>query len=77
VATLDPVSLFLSSITGNFLHEPMLAKRFLSAAIAASWLVVSTWALMQRKKDRPYLQEPDSSFRSFDRAANLERIRHY
>jgi hypothetical protein len=34
----DPVSLLISSFTGDFIHDPLAAKRLVASAIALSWL---------------------------------------
>lgn len=33
----DPISLLISSVTGDFIHDPLTAKRWISTAIALSW----------------------------------------
>lgn len=33
----DPISLLISSFTGDFIHDPLTAKRWISTAIAVSW----------------------------------------
>jgi hypothetical protein len=70
----DPVSLFVASLSGNFLHDPVQAKRFITGSIAGSWLLVTAWALLQRYKDQPYAPLPDTSFETLDKAMTFTRL---
>ena len=49
----DPITLLLSSIYGDFIHDPVLAKRIVCTTVGVMWLVVSGWAILQRRKDAP------------------------
>jgi hypothetical protein len=46
----DPVTLLISSLTGNFLHDPTAIKRHLIHAIGAIWLIstISTMYVLKR-----------------------------
>ncbi len=35
----DPISLLISAVTGDFIHDPLSAKRWISTAIALTWSV--------------------------------------
>lgn len=35
----DPISLLISAVTGDFIHDPLTAKRWISTAIALTWSV--------------------------------------
>jgi hypothetical protein len=71
----DPVSLFLSSLTGNFLHDPVAGKRIVVDIVAGLWIVCSFWALSQRHKDQPYNPEPDANFETLNESIAFDRIR--
>lgn len=43
----DPISLLLSSFTGNFLYDPTSAKRTISQAIGIAWILVSLWVFRE------------------------------
>lgn len=43
----DPLSLLISSFTGNFLYDPTSAKRTISHAIGIVWIVVSLWTIRE------------------------------
>jgi len=47
----DPVTLMISSVTGNFLQDPVRGKRYIMNTIGAIWLVMSIWTLTQLKGD--------------------------
>ncbi len=47
----DPVTLFLSGLSGNFLHDPVEGKRIVARLIAICWLTVSVWAFFQKDRD--------------------------
>jgi hypothetical protein len=74
-ATADPVTLFLASFTGNFLHDAAQDKRIINACIAMLWLSFTAWALLQRHKDQPYSAEPDDNFKTLERTVTFDRVR--
>lgn len=41
MASPDPITLFVSSVTGDFLHEPATAKKYVSSVTGILWLVVT------------------------------------
>jgi len=43
----DPLSLFLCSWTGNFLHDPASGKRSISHAVGIFWILSSLWAFRE------------------------------
>lgn len=57
----DPISLLLSSITGNFLQEPLHGKHLVALILGLSWLVASIWALSQAASDARAAQEAEES----------------
>jgi hypothetical protein len=60
----DPITLLISSITGDFLHDPVQAKRMISTLVGGSWLVVGIWTVWQFFKDEPLQMESDSKIES-------------
>ena len=70
----DPISLFIASLSGNFLHDPVHAKRLITGSVAVTWLLVTAWALLQRYKDQPYAPEPDTNFETLDKAMTFSRL---
>jgi len=44
--------LLLSSLSGNFLQDPVLGKRYLLQFLGAAWLALGLWTLTQLKGDR-------------------------
>ncbi len=47
----DPVTLFLSAFSGNFVQDPEEGKRCLSRIVGFIWVGLSLWALAQREGD--------------------------
>jgi hypothetical protein len=43
----DPLSLFLCSLTGNFLHDPSSGKRSISHAVGIIWILSSLWTFRE------------------------------
>jgi hypothetical protein len=39
----DPITLFISSLTGDFLHEPVNGKRYVLRITGAVWLLLGLW----------------------------------
>jgi hypothetical protein len=70
----DPVSLFLSSLTGNFLHDPIYGKRIVTDIIAGTWIICSLWALRQRHNDQPFATEPDANFETLNESIAYDHI---
>lgn len=60
----DPVSMFLSGMTGNFLYDPEEGKRTIARIIGAVWLFVSLWAFLQKDKDATVSDQLDAELRS-------------
>ncbi len=64
----DPITLLISGISGDFIHDPSNAKRYLLRAVGTIWLIISAWAAYQSKSgsiDDPELaQELESLSKS-------------
>jgi hypothetical protein len=43
----DPISLLISSFTGNFLYDPTSAKRTISHATGIAWILASLWVFRE------------------------------
>ncbi len=43
----DPLSLLISSFTGNFLYDPTSAKRTISHATGIAWILMSLWVFRE------------------------------
>lgn len=65
----DPITLFVSSLTGNFLHDPANAKRLLDRSIGISWLVISLWSIYFFKRGDARTPEFDAQLEKLDHAA--------
>jgi hypothetical protein len=49
----DPITLLVSAITGNFVHDPVNAKHYITNTIGVLWLITSAWALRNVYQTRP------------------------
>jgi hypothetical protein len=49
----DPLSLLISSFTGNFLYDPTSAKRTISHATGIAWILISLWVFREITVDAP------------------------
>jgi hypothetical protein len=59
----DPVTLLLCSLNGNFIHDPVHAKRLIMQLLGVAWLLVTGWTLRVYLSDQP--QRPrDAEIRS-------------
>ncbi|HEY9712881.1 MAG TPA: hypothetical protein V6C72_05390, partial [Chroococcales cyanobacterium] len=43
----DPFMLIISSVTGNFLHDPLSAKRSIGHVLGICWLLVGAWTFLR------------------------------
>lgn len=60
----DPVSSFLSGLSGNFLFDPDDGKGYLARSLGAIWLLVSLWAFLQKDKDASVSDELEAELKS-------------
>lgn len=60
----DPVTLALSSLSGNFLHDPAREKRLVLQAVGIIWLAVSLWTITQLRGDVKAARETEESLAS-------------
>ena len=63
-ANTDPVSLFLSGLSGNFLYDPEEGKRLIARVLGIVWLIVSGWAFFQKDKDARISDELEAELAS-------------
>ncbi len=68
----DPVTLLLSSLTGNFIHDPVNAKRMVLTLIGIPWVVLGWWTISQQRKNKPASQHQDEPFESLKTTYALE-----
>lgn len=47
----DPISLLISAITGNFVHDPIAEEKVIGRVIALIWVVMSAWAAREINRD--------------------------
>lgn len=45
MASPDPITLMISSLTGDFVHDPFRARRYIARIIGCLWLVSCMWAM--------------------------------
>jgi hypothetical protein len=60
----DPITLLLSSLSGDFIHDPVSGKRFIARLLGIVWLVFSIWTIFQQRKDAKQQQEFDEKLKS-------------
>jgi hypothetical protein len=69
----DPVTLLLSSLSGNFVHDPVHGKRLIMEIIAFGWLAISFWTMRQQRNDGIDLEESDNTWAGLKTEYSLER----
>jgi hypothetical protein len=55
----DPITLLISSITGNFLHDPVYAKRAIMLCLGLGWLLITGWAFT---RSYDYINQKEESW---------------
>jgi hypothetical protein len=60
----DPVTLLLSSLSGNFLQDPSRAKRTVLQIFGVFWVVAAVWTATQLKGDVKTAREAEASLAS-------------
>lgn len=60
----DPITLLLSSFSGNFLSDPEEGKHIIARVIGVVWLLISFWALRQKDKDAKVNDELEAELKS-------------
>ena len=68
----DPVTLILSSLSGDFIHDPVNAKRTITSAIGILWLMTGLWTLRQYFKNEPLQPEADANIESLQTAYAID-----
>jgi hypothetical protein len=61
----DPITLIISAITGNFVHDPSTARHYFMDAIGIFWLLTSAWAMWNVYRARP-IENVETSLREFE-----------
>ncbi len=69
----DPITLLLSSLSGNFIHDPISGKRALTIGVAVSWIAVSLWTVRQQKRDIMAQEEAAEELAALPSAYALEQ----
>jgi hypothetical protein len=57
----DPITLLLSSLTGNFLYDPAHGKVFIMRTAGLLWLAASAWAIAQSRRDAATAREAEKA----------------
>jgi len=65
--TPDPVTLIISALTGDFLHDPAEIKRNIDRLIGAVWTLFSLWTILQ------LAEEPEDDFGQEEDLAPIQR----
>lgn len=60
----DPITLLLSSMTGNFLQDPALGKRIILRWTGAVWLILGVWTAFQLRRDARNARELEEGLAS-------------
>lgn len=60
----DPVSLVLSGFNGDFLHDPVFAKRVVDRTLGFIWMGFGLWTLYQQRIDAIAMAESEESLAS-------------
>lgn len=61
---MDPVTLLLSGLSGNFLSDPEEGKHLIARIIGIVWLLTSLWAFLQKDKDASVNDELEAELKS-------------
>ncbi len=64
LANPDPVTLLLSAISGDFLHDPSHGKRNIMRLTAVVWLTLSLWTARQSRRDAVAFREAEKALAS-------------
>ncbi|HEY9784172.1 MAG TPA: hypothetical protein V6D17_02145 [Candidatus Obscuribacterales bacterium] len=62
----DPITLLISSWTGDFLHDPLHAKRDIGKLIGLAWVLFSAWVLQYMSVDRKAYREVEAELSTLD-----------
>lgn len=60
----DPITLLLSSFSGNFIHDPANGKRIIMRAVGVIWIVLGIWTGWQSKRDEAAAREAERALAS-------------
>lgn len=60
----DPITLLLSSLSGDFLTDPEDGKRLVARVIGIVWVAISLWSFSQKDKDAKVADELEAELRS-------------
>ncbi len=60
----DPITLLLSSFSGNFLTDPEDGKRIVARVIGIMWVLISLWSFSQKDKDAKIADQLEAELRS-------------
>jgi hypothetical protein len=62
----DPITMLLDAFTGNFVHDPIHGKRWVTIVTAAIWAVAGIWTWRQRKKNYDSEFDPETDINRLD-----------
>lgn len=63
----DPITLLISSLSGNFLHDPATTKKNITRIIGLLWLAMGLWTAYYVKTDISSAQEIEEKLASLNR----------
>lgn len=69
----DPVTMFIGSVTGNFVHDPVHGKRLVTGITTGIWLLSALWAWRQQSKTYETEFDNETNFKQLDAVAQLTR----